>query len=104
MLRSLPVLLGALDDELRPHLTKEELLLFPYIDALESASRARRCRPMASLGAMRNPVLVMMLDHDHAEGLVRALKQATSDFIAPDRARQDSRAPASRADARVDPP
>lgn len=73
----------ALADDLLPHMKKEELVLFPHIEALEAASRAGRPTPHAAFGSVANPVRVMMNEHDGTGDLLRALRAATDDYTPP---------------------
>ena len=72
-----------IEDELRPHLSKEEIILFPYIEDLDVATRAGRPHPVSPFGTIENPVRMMMVEHDHAGDLLRKIRAATSDYCAP---------------------
>ena len=71
-------LVAELRSDLEPHLRKEELVLFPAIEAL--ASEGRREFPFGSIG---NPVRMMQLEHDRAGALLAELRRATNDYTAP---------------------
>lgn len=73
-----------LRDELLPHLEKEELVLFPYIQDMERALAARVAAAAAPFPSVRFPVRMMMMEHDGAEGLLESLREATGNFSAPD--------------------
>jgi regulator of cell morphogenesis and NO signaling len=70
-------------DELGPHLRKEEIVLFPYIEDLETATRAARPHRAPPFGRVENPVRMMMVEHDHAGTILRKLRAVTSDYAAP---------------------
>ena len=68
-----------LASDLMPHMAREEGVLFPYIRALASANGA----PAPHFCTVRNPVRVMMVEHDHAAELLSEIKDASADFKAP---------------------
>src|SRR3954466_15289953 len=76
-------LFGRLCDDLRPHMFKEEMILFPYIKQMESAAAAGRPMPYAPFGAVGNPIRMMMLEHDTAGEILRELRATTADYAAP---------------------
>ncbi|MHB2020569.1 MAG: hemerythrin domain-containing protein, partial [Candidatus Xenobia bacterium] len=65
-------LLQALSCELRPHLNKEERVLFPAMRAGE--------------GWVQAPIQVMMSEHDHAGDLLLALRTTTAQYTPPESA------------------
>lgn len=73
----------AIADDLRPHLVKEEQILFPYIEELEAAVRAGRGRPFAPFGTIDNPVRMMMYEHDHVGDLLHEMRALTGDYAPP---------------------
>jgi len=72
-----------LDDELRPHLMKEEAILFPHIASLDMAARAHRTPPSAPFGTIENPVRMMTVEHERAQELLDAIRAATNDYGPP---------------------
>ena len=70
-------------DDLRPHMYKEEAILFPFVKALEQAIARRTAMPFAPFGTVNNPVRMMMSEHDTAGELLRELRAATGDYILP---------------------
>jgi regulator of cell morphogenesis and NO signaling len=70
---------GELAEELEPHMAREERVLFPYICALVSPEGAR----VPPFVTVRNPVRVMMLEHDRAVALLAEISDATGGFTAP---------------------
>lgn len=76
-------LFAQLCEDLRPHMFKEEMVLFPYIKQLEQATAAGRPAPYAPFGTVANPVRMMMLEHDAAGELLRELRAASVDYTAP---------------------
>jgi regulator of cell morphogenesis and NO signaling len=66
--------------ELRPHMAREENVLFPYLRALASAGDAPAAPPFRTV---RNPVRMMMMQHDRAAELLVALEEASGGFTVP---------------------
>lgn len=73
-------LYGELRDDLEPHLAKEEQVLFPMIRELAAADTA----PTFHCGTLRNPISVMLREHDRAGELLEQLRTATDGFVIPD--------------------
>lgn len=71
-----------LADELAPHMMKEEQVLFPYIEELESAS-AGDPRPQSCFGTMANPIRVMLMEHESAGEKLVQLRTATRGYALP---------------------
>jgi regulator of cell morphogenesis and NO signaling len=78
--------------DLKPHMYKEEAVLFPYIKALEQAVSRKTAMPFAPFGTVNNPVRMMMSEHDTAGELLRELRAATTDYAVPDDACMSYRA------------
>ncbi len=72
-----------LAQELRTHLMKEEMVLFPYIVRMEEAAIERRPIVPAPFGTVQNPVAMMEHEHDSAGDALRAMSAATSGYTAP---------------------
>jgi len=73
-------LYGELRDDLEPHLTKEEQVLFPMIRELAAADTA----PTFHCGTLRNPISVMVREHDRAGELLEQLRAVTEGYVIPD--------------------
>lgn len=76
-------LVAALREDLLPHMLKEEQVLFPYVDQLEEAAAGRLTAPTPFFGTVKNPVRMMMLEHDRVGGLLARLRVVTDGFVAP---------------------
>lgn len=76
-------LFEALQQDLVPHLLKEEQALFPYIVHLEDASRNRRPAPTPFFGTVRNPIQMMIREHDSAGDMLRELRSASQNYAVP---------------------
>jgi regulator of cell morphogenesis and NO signaling len=82
-LLSVRSLFQRLCDDLRPHMFKEEMILFPYIKQMEQAAGSGRSAPYAPFGTVGNPVRVMMTEHDTAGDILRELRAASDGYAAP---------------------
>jgi regulator of cell morphogenesis and NO signaling len=76
-------LMRQLFEDLRPHMFKEEQLLFPFIIALENAREQNRPAPFAPFGTVNNPVRMMLAEHDTAGDLLREMRKVSSDYALP---------------------
>lgn len=74
---------GLLRLELENHILKEERMLFPYIALMESSLAFGSPVPPAPFGTTRNPVRVMMSDHDAAAEQLREIRRLSNDLTAP---------------------
>jgi regulator of cell morphogenesis and NO signaling len=72
-----------LQADLGPHMLKEEQVLFPYIAQLEQATLKRLPPPTPFFGTVRNPIAMMVQEHDDAGDLLRKLRSATSEYTVP---------------------
>lgn len=70
-----------LSGELLAHMIKEEQVLFPHIARMEEASTRGEAPPMPFFGAVRNPIAMMLREHDAAGDLLREIRTATSDYV-----------------------
>ena len=70
-------------DDLNPHMFKEEQVLFPYIIRLEEAASRQQVPLRPPFVTVRNPVRMMMLEHDTVGELLRELREATSNYVTP---------------------
>lgn len=77
-------LVRALTADMVPHMLKEEQVLFPYVEQLEEAAGGLRAAPTPFFGTVKNPVRMMMVEHDRVGDLLRQLRQVTSDYNTPD--------------------
>lgn len=76
-------LLTRLCADLKPHMFKEEQILFPYIVALSAAAGRQQSAPYAPFGTVNNPIRMMMREHDTAGEILRELRMLTSDYTVP---------------------
>jgi regulator of cell morphogenesis and NO signaling len=72
-----------LAQELTSHMMKEEVILFPYIARMDEAVTQKDPVPPAPFGTVRNPVTMMMHEHDSAGDALRAMRQSSSAYQTP---------------------
>lgn len=82
-LRRTATLLAELENDMIPHMVKEERILFPYVVELEARARLGNRRPRVELGAGENPLRAMMADHRHADSTLRELRSACAGYVLP---------------------
>ena len=82
-LLKIQTLFGDLKRELLPHMKKEENVLFPYITQMENAIGAGQPEPEPMFGTVRNPVRMMMAEHDSAGDVLRSIRRLSNDFNPP---------------------
>ena len=69
--------------DLKPHMFKEEQVLFPYMVRLDEASSQNRPRPFAPFGVVDNPIRMMETEHETAGSILHELRATTSDYNVP---------------------
>jgi len=79
----LRVTFASLAQELATHMMKEEMVLFPYIVRLEEAVTERAPVVPPPFGSVRNPVAMMMHEHDDAGNALREMRQGSHGYAAP---------------------
>lgn len=73
-------LLDELWCELEPHLFKEERVLFPMIESVVVAKTAGRPLVPSPVQIVQGPIRVMLMEHDRADEILRALEDVTSRY------------------------
>jgi regulator of cell morphogenesis and NO signaling len=71
-------------DDLLEHLGKEEAMLFPYITNLERNLATCGPRSLGCFGAVRNPIRVMMAEHDAAGEILARIRALSHNYTAPE--------------------
>ncbi len=74
----------ALASELLDHMIDEEIVLFPYITRMEECGTGRRTAELSGLSSLREPVATLVFQHDSAGDKLRAIRQASCDYRAPE--------------------
>ena len=69
--------------EMYAHMQKEEQILFPYIEKLERAEEGMEEIERPFFQTVRNPVHMMMLEHDSAGEALKAMRKLSSGYHAP---------------------
>ena len=65
--------------DLEPHMLKEERVLFPMVRELAAASES----PSFHCGSLRNPISVMLSEHDAVGDLLAKLRRLTNGYTPP---------------------
>ncbi len=65
--------------ELEPHLLREERVLFPMVRDIATAETSRSMQS----GSIRNPISVMLAEHDAVGDLLRQLRSLTDSYTPP---------------------
>lgn len=71
-------------DDLTPHLKKEENVLFPFIKHLEMSEKNNLSSPQPPFGTVKNPVRMMMVEHDTAGDILKRMREITKDYALPE--------------------
>jgi regulator of cell morphogenesis and NO signaling len=77
------VLIKDLTTDLLPHMLKEEQVLFPFVEQLERAAETGSPAPTPFFGTVKNPVRMMMIEHDRVGDLLSRLRVVTENYTAP---------------------
>jgi regulator of cell morphogenesis and NO signaling len=72
-----------LAQELLQHMYKEEQILFPYVEALDEASKGDGPAPVPFFGSAVNPIRMMMAEHNMADALLASLRKLTRNYTPP---------------------
>lgn len=82
-LREIQERVRTVSEELTMHLAKEETILFPYITNLER--NVTECGPPAlgCFGTVKNPIRMMMAEHDAAGATLAEIRALSGDYTAP---------------------
>jgi regulator of cell morphogenesis and NO signaling len=70
--------------EMTTHMEKEELVLFPFIQTLESAVKQGAPVPVCPFGSLRHPIQAMETEHDFAGDAMAEIRELTGGYRAPD--------------------
>lgn len=73
-----------LNEDLMPHMEKEEQVLFPYIKHLEVSEIADLSVERPPFGTVQNPIRMMNAEHETVGGILRKMRELTSDYAAPE--------------------
>lgn len=70
-------------DDITPHLEKEEAVLFPFIKHLEMSEANNLSSPRPPFQTVKNPVRMMMTEHDRDGEILRRMREITNDYAVP---------------------
>jgi regulator of cell morphogenesis and NO signaling len=76
--------LAELAEELTDHLAEEEVVVFPTIVKLEAEQVSAGVEPVESRISVRNPLSLLIQEHDHAGVLLAEIRSLSCDFDAPE--------------------
>lgn len=80
----LPRLFQGLRPEMELHMHKEEMILFPFMERLESEINSGRPAPPAPFGSVANPIAMMEHEHDSAGSALKAMRESTNGYAVPE--------------------
>ncbi|MFI0490122.1 iron-sulfur cluster repair di-iron protein [Flavobacterium sp.] len=71
-------------EELARHMKKEELILFPYVKEMMNATKSHGSIEEPQFKTIKNPIDVMMHDHDHEGERFRKISALTNNYSPPE--------------------
>lgn len=74
----------ALTDSMVPHMRKEEMVLFPYIQSLESSMTGSGRVSPPHFGTVENPIRMMMVDHETDGARLKKMRELSQDYTLPE--------------------
>ena len=74
----------ASSDELASHMKKEETVLFPYVRQMADCGNRKEQSAGHSFGSVRNPIQMMMQEHDTEGERFRKISELSSNYTPPD--------------------
>ena len=83
-LLELESLFNSLTASLVPHMRKEEQILFPHVRELVAAAELGIPAPWPHFGTVKNPVRMMMAEHDVDGDRLRRMREITNDYKLPE--------------------
>lgn len=76
-------LFHALAAELKSHMHKEEMILFPFIKALAAANKNGTPLARPGFGSIQNPINMMEQEHEGAGDIIKRIAELTNSFVPP---------------------
>lgn len=70
--------------ELTQHMKKEELVLFPFIRKMVAAKQTHTELAASHFGSVRNPIAMMMQEHDNEGENFRKIRALSQEYTAPE--------------------
>jgi regulator of cell morphogenesis and NO signaling len=72
-----------LNRDLIPHMQKEEMVLFPYVEQMETAVLASKPAPVPFFGTVQNPIRMMMMEHETVGEILKQIRHISGGFSVP---------------------
>lgn len=70
-------------NELATHMKKEELILFPFVRKMVSATKSKNPIEAPHFGTVENPITMMMQEHDNEGERFRQIAELTNNYNPP---------------------
>ncbi|MCC7028602.1 MAG: iron-sulfur cluster repair di-iron protein [Saprospiraceae bacterium] len=70
-------------EELKAHMNKEELVLFPYIKKCVGSKKTHSENPIPPFGTILNPIHMMQQEHEQVGNMLKEIAQLSNYFIPP---------------------
>jgi regulator of cell morphogenesis and NO signaling len=83
IMSELPGVFQDLQDELSLHMRKEEMMLFPTIEAFETAAASGSPLPPTPFGSVANPIRMMQFEHENAGNATSRMRELTQGYAIP---------------------
>ena len=80
----LQTIFTALTESLLPHMQREENVLFPFIQQLDSAFNDGLPAPLPHFGSVKNPIRMMMMEHDTDGERLKQMREISKDYTLPE--------------------
>lgn len=77
-------LFAEIADELRAHMQKEEIILFPYIKQLENSQITKSNFDSPGFGSVQNPIRMMEQEHETVGELFHLIGELSSNYTVPE--------------------
>ncbi len=77
-------LFQAVCDDLDPHMMKEEMVLFPYIQKLDYSHSNNLTTSFPPFGSVQHPIAMMNVEHEEVGELLSKMRAVTNDYTLPD--------------------
>ena len=74
----------ALSDSIIPHMQKEEMVLFPYIQSIGLLNTGDGIANPPHFGTVENPIRMMMADHEADGARLRKMRAISDDYTLPE--------------------
>lgn len=70
-------------NDLIPHMQKEEIVLFPYLENLIAAQKSGQVLPAPFFGSLENPISGMEADHESVGSLMESINKLSVKYTVP---------------------